>query len=148
MSQKKYCYDYPRPALTVDIACLKKIFNSYSILLIRRGNDPYRNCWALPGGFVDEGESPEKAAERELAEETCLREISLKQFKTFGDPGRDPRGHTVSVVFYGFPGEEKILTIVAGDDAVEIGWFSVDNLPDMAFDHAKIISELMKNLNS
>lgn len=146
MDSGKYCYDYPRPALTVDIACLRKKYNSYSILLISRGNEPYKHCWALPGGFVDENESPEKAAERELQEETSITGLDLKQFKVYGEPGRDPRGHTVSVVFYVIISETEISTISAGDDAEEARWFSVDNLPEMAFDHAKIISEVSKSL--
>ena len=94
-----YSYDYPRPMVTTDIVVFNTINNTTSILLIKRLNDPYKDCWALPGGFVDKDEPLLDAANRELEEETGLKNQQLEQFYTFGDPNRDPRGHTVSVVF-------------------------------------------------
>jgi 8-oxo-dGTP diphosphatase len=107
------------------------------VLLIKRANEPFRGKWALPGGFVDKDEPLEDAAVRELKEETGLSNILLTQMHTFGNPGRDPRGHTVSVVFVGYlplAAEAK-----AGDDAAEVDWFSLDKLPELAFDHIKAV---------
>ena len=100
-SSKEYCYDHPRPALTVDIVLFHRSGVDIEVLLIKRAREPFKGRWAFPGGFVDKDESLEAAAARELREETGLHGIKLEQLAAFGDPGRDPRGHTVSVVFYG-----------------------------------------------
>lgn len=133
-----YTYAFPRPALTVDIIIFRLNNNLPELLLIRRGNDPFKGKWALPGGFVDEDEPLEKAAARELEEETSLKGILLTQMHTFGEPGRDPRGHTVSVVYVGYLPEGAVAR--AGDDATQAAWFSLDDLPSMAFDHDKIVA--------
>ncbi len=132
----KYSYEYPRSLNTVDIIILD---NNNRVLLIKRGNNPYKNMWAFPGGFIEMDEKLVESAKRELEEETGLSGISLKQFRTYGDPGRDPRGRNITVVFYG-----KCSTptdIKAGDDASEAKWFDLNNLPEMAFDHKKIIKD-------
>lgn len=133
-----YTYAFPRPALTVDIIIFRINNNLPELLLIRRGNAPFKGKWALPGGFVDEDEPLEKAAERELKEETSLKGMLLTQMHTFGEPGRDPRGHTVSVVYVGYLPEGAVAR--AGDDAAQAAWFSLDDLPSMAFDHDKIVA--------
>jgi ADP-ribose pyrophosphatase YjhB (NUDIX family) len=122
--------------LTVD--CIIDI--NTKIVLIERKNPPYG--WALPGGFVDEGETVEDAVIREMKEETNLNLENLQQFHVYSDPLRDPRGHTVSVVFTAIGvGEPK-----AQDDAKEIGLFTSDTLPeDIAFDHRKILSDYFKS---
>ncbi len=127
--------------LTVDIAVLKKIENQTFILLIKRGNEPFKNTWALPGGFVEMDENLIQAAERELLEETAISGIELKQFYTYGELNRDPRGRTVSVIYYGFTNQNNTIPI-AGDDAADAKWFLISNLPLLAFDHEKIINEL------
>ena len=132
-----YTYNFPRPALTVDIIIFRLSENNPEALLIKRGNEPYKGQWALPGGFVDKDESLELAAARELEEETSLKGILLTQMHSFGNPGRDPRGHTVSVVYVGYLPDG--LTSKAGDDAAEAEWFNVNNLPELAFDHAEIL---------
>ncbi len=105
------------------------------IVLIERKNPPFG--WALPGGFVDYGESFETAALREAEEETSLKVRELRQFHTYSEPDRDPRGHTASTVFIGkADGSPK-----AGDDAAHVELFSKDNLPTLAFDHARILSD-------
>lgn len=136
-----YCYDYPRLMLTVDIALINKKSNEVLILLIKRANEPYKDLWALPGGFVDMDETLIDAAKRELFEETGIAETDLKQFYTYGDLNRDPRGRTVSVVYYAFVNQNN-TNAVAGDDAAETNWFSLKKLPQLAFDHQKIINEL------
>ncbi len=139
----KYCYEYPRPAVCVDIIIYCKSTNK--ILLIERKNDPYRNFWALPGGFVDENEDLTVAAYRELYEETAVENMDLKQYRTYGTPGRDPRGHIISVVFVGTC--EKLPKFKAGDDAKNAGWFKLNELPQLAFDHKIIIVDYFSPLD-
>lgn len=118
---------------------VKQTAHESQILLIKRKNEPFKGCWALPGGFVDEKEDLHQAALRELMEETQVKGADLKQIGAFGNPNRDPRGHMVSVAYFGTLTEEVIA--IASDDAKEIGWFSLKKLPALAFDHAEIISE-------
>jgi 8-oxo-dGTP diphosphatase len=138
----QHCYDFPRPALTVDIVLFRETPAGWKILLIRRKVDPFAGSWALPGGFVDEMEPLEKAAQRELREETGLEAPSLVQMRTYGDPGRDPRGHTVSVVYVGIDDEERSPR--AADDAAEAAWLPAQELPPMAFDHDRIVREAVE----
>lgn len=140
-----YTYAYPRPMVTVDIIVFDNTTQPYRILLIKRGNEPFAGCYALPGGFVDLDESLEAAAQRELKEETNITHTALSQFKAFGDKGRDPRGHNVTVVFYGFINPAE-ATATAGDDAAALGWFVLNQLPPMAFDHEKIISMFVNEI--
>jgi len=134
---KSYCYDHPRPALTVDIVLLHRAADEIEVLLIKRAREPFEGHWAFPGGFVDQDESLEDAAARELAEETGLVGIRLEQIGAFGDPGRDPRGHTVSVVFAGVLEDRAVVT--AGDDAAKAAWHSALESPSLAFDHKNIL---------
>lgn len=124
--------------LTVDIVLLKYSRNKYNILLVKRRNSPFKNFWALPGGFVDENEDLETAAKRELLEETSISIKNLEQLKAFGKPFRDPRNHVVSVAFIGYVPENT--NAIAADDAKEVKWFNIDKLPQLAFDHDEIIS--------
>ncbi|HLO73355.1 MAG TPA: NUDIX hydrolase [Flavobacterium sp.] len=123
--------------VTVDVLIVKTFELEQQILLIKRKNDPFKDCWALPGGFVDENEDLELAAIRELVEETQVKVYHLEQIGAFGKPYRDPRGHMVSVAYFGQVDTNTIA--MAADDAKEIGWFSVTNLPSLAFDHSAII---------
>lgn len=135
-----YTYEYPRPAVTVD--CVVFGFDDkepdLKVLLIQRAAEPYKNCWALPGGFVDMDEPVETAAMRELEEETGLTDVFLEQLYTFGNPGRDPRGRVISVAYYALiaPADKKIT---AASDAKNVQWFSVNELPVLAFDHDLIL---------
>ncbi len=140
-----FCYEYPRPAVTVDIALITN-HPSNCILLIKRGNEPFKDCWALPGGFVDENEDLEHAAIRELKEETGIKDLRLNQYRTYGTPGRDPRGHTVSVVYRAILPEP--IDAIGHDDATEAKWFEFTNLPQLAFDHQIIINDLLKTYKS
>jgi len=142
MAKKKHCYDYPRPAVTADIALFRGQEDSLEILLIQRKKDPFEGYWALPGGFVDENERLQDAAARELMEETSLQARKLEQFGAFGDPGRDPRGHTVSIGFFGEVRGKG--TGAAGDDAADIRWFPVSRLPKLAFDHKKVVQQALR----
>jgi 8-oxo-dGTP diphosphatase len=134
----KYCYDYPHPAVTVDIVLFHRTKRGAHVLLIKRGFEPFKGQWALPGGFVDENESLEAAAARELREETGLDGIQLAQIGAFGEPGRDPRGHTVSVAFGAVI--DDVPKTKAADDAEEVAWHVVARPPTpLAFDHKKIL---------
>ncbi|QEL15660.1 NUDIX domain-containing protein [Limnoglobus roseus] len=143
-SPQKYSYDYPRPALTVDVVLVSREGRP-KILLIQRAGDPFAGLWALPGGFVNENERLIDAANRELEEETGLRINDLEQLYTAGDPGRDPRGWTVSVVYLARVDPEQ-LKVKAGDDAADAKWFPLDKLPRLAFDHAMILDRAKTRL--
>lgn len=136
-----YTYPYPRPSVTVDIAVFCKFNSRWKVLLIRRGNPPFEKLWAFPGGFIGMDETLKASAFRELEEETGLKDLVLDQFRAYGDPGRDPRGRTVSVVFYGFTLAEK-SAVAGGDDASDARWFDLANPPALAFDHDVILEEL------
>ncbi len=134
-----HTYKYPRPALTVDCVIFGLDATDLKLLLIERKHDPFAGCWALPGGFLDVGESPLDAAKRELEEETSLTGIEMRQFGTFGEPDRDPREHVVSVAHYAVVNVAD-CRVEAADDARDARWFSVAKLPDTAFDHEQIIA--------
>lgn len=134
-------YDFPRPALTVDVAVLDR--KGRRVLLVRRGQEPFLGRWALPGGYVEEMEPLELAARRELAEETGVRVGAIEQLATFGDPGRDPRGWTVTVAWLAFADSET-TPCDGGDDAEEAAWHGLDGLPPLAFDHGLIIATALE----
>lgn len=115
-----FTYAYPRPAVTCDAVVFTMRADDLAILLIQRKDEPYKGKWALPGGFVNENESLERAAARELNEETGISGARLEQLGAFGDPGRDPRGHTITVAWMTFLVAEPSIT--AGDDARAADW--------------------------
>jgi 8-oxo-dGTP diphosphatase len=133
-----YTYEYPRPAVTVDLVIFTIADNDLKVLLIRRGGEPFKNLWALPGGFVEIDESLEKAAARELKEEAGVSGVYLEQLYTFGAPKRDPRGRVISVSYFALVDAEQ-QRIRAASDAAEAEWHSVFNSPKLAFDHKKIL---------
>ncbi|MCU4163742.1 NUDIX domain-containing protein [Carboxylicivirga caseinilyticus] len=139
-----YTYDYPRPAVTTDVLLITEKLPQ-KILLIQRGNDPFKGKWALPGGFVDMDEELKMAALRELQEETGIENVEVEQFRTYGSVNRDPRHRTISVVYTGFVTDE--LECTGQDDAADAQWFTLDKLPELAFDHELIISEAREYLN-
>lgn len=135
-----YEYEFPRPAVSVDLIVSGGAPDRPCVLLIRRASEPFAGAWALPGGFVDEGERLEDAARRELAEETGLEFTGpLVQAGAFGDPGRDPRGWTVSIAFAGRVGAE-LPQVTGGDDAAYAAWHPLDELPELAFDHDELLA--------
>jgi len=140
----KYCYEYPRPAVTVDAAILVKQNINWFILLIERKHDPFKGSYALPGGFVDEDETLETAIARELQEETNLKLDNLQQFRAYSQPHRDPRGRTISVIFTSML--DAFPAAVAGDDAAAVQWFPLDQLPELAFDHSEIVNDIIANI--
>jgi 8-oxo-dGTP diphosphatase len=140
MSPKKkpYCYEYPRPAVTVDVVIVTRE-RTPRVLLIRRKHDPFKGMWAIPGGFVDMDEPLDVAARRELREETGVEVAELEQLHTFGDPGRDPRGRMIAVAYLA---RVKVGDVnpAAADDAAAVGWHRLDRLPPLAFDHDQILA--------
>ncbi|WP_026916143.1 NUDIX domain-containing protein [Christiangramia portivictoriae] len=129
-----------RIAVTVDSVVFCKTNNQFKVLLIQRKNEPFKDQWALPGGFVDEGEDLETAAKRELKEETGVVVKSMEQVQAFGSPGRDQRGHTISIAFLSRIFCEEDLT--PSDDAKDARWVNLEDLLEMqlAFDHDEIIN--------
>jgi 8-oxo-dGTP diphosphatase len=138
-----YTYEYPRPAVTADIIILRKINTTDFVLLIERKHPPYEGMWALPGGFLNMDETLEEAALRELREETGITGIQLEQFYTFSKVNRDPRHRTITTVFIGYA-DEKTMTPKAGDDAANVKWFDLNELPPLAFDHGMVM-EMVKD---
>jgi len=130
-----------KPSLTVDGIITRGKGEKTEVLLVRRANDPFRDRWALPGGFVDYGERTENAVYREIREETGIECRVSELVKVVSDPSRDPRGHTVSIVYLMEPLKE--MEPRAGDDAREVSWFPIGSLPDLAFDHLEIIKQTL-----
>lgn len=127
---------YENPKLTVDGVIIKES----KILLIKRNREPFKNKWSLPGGYVEYNEKVEDAVMRELSEETGLRVEINKLFGVYSDPSRDPRGHTITIVY--------LMNIVggilkSGDDASDARFFNIEKIPALAFDHEKIINDVM-----
>lgn len=141
-----YTYEYPRPALTVDVVIFTLRDSRLNVLLVQRGSPPFAGMWALPGGFVLMDESLEQAALRELEEETGVGRAYLEQLYTFGDPGRDPRGRVVTVAYFALIPAGAPFRAEGGGDAGKAGWFAADDLPQMAFDHAEITAYALRRL--
>lgn len=140
-----YWYKYFHPAVTADCIIFGFDGKRLNILLIERGNEPYLGMWALPGGFMKEGESIETTARRELEEETNLSNMTMGQFKVYSKPGRDPREQVLTVAFITLV-RPIDYRVIAGDDASMARWFDVDQLPPLAFDHFTIIREAREHL--
>lgn len=144
-----FTYDYPRPSVTVD--CIVFAADSrrdrcdLAVLLIRRGEAPFKGKWALPGGFVQMNEALEAAAVRELEEETGIPGAFLEQLYTFGEPGRDPRGRVISVAYYALVKRSDVV-VRAGSDAKDAKWFALDQVPALAFDHRAILDTAITRL--
>ncbi|MCI0524438.1 MAG: NUDIX hydrolase [Acidobacteria bacterium] len=133
--------DYPQPSVTVDLVIFTIAEDDLKVLLIRRGQEPFKGRWALPGGFVEIDESLEEAAARELKEEVGVTNVYLEQLYTFGDPKRDPRGRVISVSYFALVDAER-QRIVAASDATDAEWHSVfdaSRLAKLAFDHGRIL---------
>ncbi|MEI7727682.1 MAG: NUDIX hydrolase [Bacteroidota bacterium] len=138
-----YTYDYPHFALTVDAVIFFKSDAGLNVLLICRAKEPFKDCWAFPGGYVNIDEVIDNAVYRELKEETNISNVTLKRFDVFDALDRDPRERTVSVVYYGFINDSQV-PIKAGDDAKDAKWFPVNKLPELAFDHAIILKKILE----
>lgn len=133
-----YQYEYPHPAVTTDIVIFTIRDKQLKLLLIMRGGEPYKGQWALPGGFVELNEDLESGARRELAEETGVSGVYLEQLYTYGAVNRDPRERVITVAYYALIASDKII-LQAATDAEAVGWFSMAELPKLAFDHKEIV---------
>src|SRR5437660_7673519 len=145
---KAHGYDaskYDRPSVTVDVVMMSLRRRDLQVVLIKRRSWPYEGMWAIPGRFVNIDESLETAAKRELQEETGVQDVYLEQLYTFGDPGRDPRTRVITVVYFALLDSAR-LQVRAADDAADVGWFSVYQLPSLAFDHEQILHYALERL--
>lgn len=139
LSPRAYRYEFPRPALTVDCAVFGLAESGFEVFFVECDVEPFAGRWALPGGFVHENEGLEEAARRELREETGLADIFLEQLYTFGTPGRDPRGHVVSVAWVALVNVQD-HAVNAATDARDAAFFPVSQVPALAFDHDRILA--------
>jgi 8-oxo-dGTP diphosphatase len=141
----QYCYDYPRPSVTTDICLFTVVEDDLRILLIRRGLEPFKGAWALPGGFLQETETLDQCAARELREETGVDVTHLEAFATFSDPKRDPRYRVITAAYFALvPAADHALQ--SGSDADDAKWYSMAKLPRLAFDHQHIIDAARRAL--
>lgn len=138
MSPGPFCYTHPRPMVTVDAVVFRRTKERLEVLMIERKNNPFAGCLALPGGFVEIDEDLLDAAKRELFEETQLKNVHLTQLCTFGTPGRDPRGRTISVVYVGVV-KSSCQPVKGGDDAARAVWVPARRCGTLAFDHNEIL---------
>lgn len=130
---------YFKPSVTVDALVIWPTHKDLQVLLIQRKRDPFAQKWALPGGFIEENETLLVSVARELAEETGLTGLEFTQFGAYGDPGRDPRGRTLTVAYYAVVIASEPPPVVGLDDAQDARWFSIQALPELAFDHQEIL---------
>ena len=133
-----HTYTYPHPAVTTDIVIFTIRQSELKVLLIKRALEPFQGCWALPGGFVEMDENLEQGARRELEEETGVTGVYLEQLYTFGQPDRDPRERVITVAYYALIPSDKI-ELRAATDAEGVGWFGIEEVPNLAFDHPTIL---------
>jgi 8-oxo-dGTP diphosphatase len=140
-----YTYKYPRPAVTTDCVIFGITRDGERrVLLVQRGNEPFRGMWAFPGGFLNMDETLEQCARRELKEETGLdTPIRFEELKSFSTVDRDPRGRTISVAFVA---EVPLSEVKGGDDAAEARWFPLDEIPQLAFDHGEMLQAALERL--
>ena len=133
-----YTYEYPRPAVTADCVVITKE-KEPKVLLIQRGHEPFKGCWAFPGGFMNMDETTEQCAVRELEEETGLKVADIQQIGAYSKVDRDPRGRTVTVAYLAII--EKPEAVKGLDDAAKAQWFPISDLPKLAFDHEEIMRD-------
>ena len=143
MEEKKYCYKYPHPAVTTDCVIFGFDGSELQVLLIERGIEPFKGKWAFPGGFLNMDETAGEGAMRELKEETGLENAYIEQFNTYSEPGRDPRERVITIAHYALV---RIQEVKGGDDAAKAQWFPIDKVPQLAFDHDKILRDAMRKL--
>ncbi|MEW5820552.1 MAG: NUDIX domain-containing protein [Cyanobacteriota bacterium] len=136
-----------KPSVTVDIVIFTIQDNDLQVLLIKRKTPPFKDSWAIPGGFIHVNETLEDAALRELKEETGVGDVYLEQLYSFGNPNRDPRKRVITVAYYSLVASEK-LQPKAGADAEDVNWFSIHNLPDLGFDHSEIIDSAIERVRT
>jgi len=140
----EYTYKYPRPAVTADCVVITKELEP-KVLLIQRGFEPFKGCWAFPGGFMNMDETTEECAIRELEEETGLQVSDIHQIGAYSKVDRDPRGRTITVAYLAIV--DRQLTVKGQDDAAKAEWWPIGALPPLAFDHNEIMADAIKLFN-
>ena len=140
---KQFCYRYPRPAVTTDCVIFGQGEGDLKVLLVKRGNEPFKGMWAFPGGFLNPDETAEEGALRELSEETGITDVKVEQLFTFSDPKRDPRDRVISIAYMAVV---KLQYVKGGDDASEAKWFPLKEIPSLAFDHELILNKALERL--
>lgn len=143
MEDKQFCYKYPHPSVTTDCVIFGFDGTKLKVLLIERGLEPFKGKWAFPGGFLKMDESAEEGALRELQEETGLTGAYIRQFHTFSAPDRDPRERVITIAYYALV---RLQEVKGGDDAAKAQWFSLDEVPTLAFDHDQILRKAEREL--
>ncbi len=143
MGESSYCYKYPRPAVTTDCVLFGLEEGELSVLLIQRGREPYKGCWAFPGGFMEMDEDAEHGALRELREETGLEPMEIRQLGAYTGVDRDPRGRVITIAYYALVGKGEVR---AADDAAAARWFPIGEIPPLAFDHDQILRDALQAL--
>lgn len=138
-----YTYKYPHPSVTTDCVIFGFDGTTIKVLLIQRGIEPFKGKWAFPGGFMKMDETAEDCAKRELEEETGLKNTSVEQFYTFTDVNRDPRERVITIAHYALV---RLSEVKGGDDATFAQWFSMDEIPSLAFDHDRILRMAINQL--
>lgn len=139
-----YTYKYPRPAVTADCVVITKE-SEPKVLLIQRGADPFKGTWAFPGGFMNMDETTEQCAIRELEEETGLKVATVHQIGAYSKVDRDPRGRTITVAYLAIIDTPQ--DVIGKDDAAKAEWFTITDLPTLAFDHEEIIKDAFAAYN-
>ena len=139
----RYAYEYPRASITADAVLFAEKDGQTYVLLIRRGNEPYKGCWAFPGGFLNMDETVARCAERELEEETGIVLTGMRLVGIYSDVERDPRGRVVTAAYTAMT---TIPEAIAADDAAAAQWWPLNELPPLAFDHDKILADAKKEL--
>ena len=136
-----YTYKYPRPAVTADCVVITREAEP-KVLLIQRGNQPFKGCWAFPGGFMNMDETTEQCAIRELEEETDMKVRDLQQIGAYSKVDRDPRGRTITVAYLAIV--DAPIAVTGQDDAAKAQWFPINALPPLAFDHDEIMKDAVR----
>ena len=138
-----FSYKYPHPAVTADCVLFCRNEGRLKVLLVERGNDPYKGCWAFPGGFMNIDETTEQCALRELQEETGLVVKEVQQLGAYSAVNRDPRERVITVAYYAVV---PYASVQGGDDAAKAQWWPVDAVPPLAFDHEAILRDALQRL--
>lgn len=136
-----YAYQYPRPSVTADAVLFAERAGEVFVLLIRRGNKPYKGCWAFPGGFLNMDETVARCAERELEEETGIKLTGMQLVGIYSDVERDPRGRVITAAYSAMT---TMPEATAADDAAAAQWWPLNALPQLAFDHETILMDAMR----
>lgn len=140
----EHCYKYPHHAVTTDCVVFGFDGVHLNVLLVERRNDPFKGKWALPGGFLNIDEDAPVGAMRELKEETGLEVQHIEQLGAFTAPDRDPRERVISIAFFTLV---RLADVAGGDDAASARWFSIDKLPELAFDHSQVFNKALERLS-